>query len=92
MSEVLHMKPYQLVNFVQTGEKCIRSVDITLLKWIRYDESKKSLVTKYMPEPYTEQRNKKLYGLIKQNQVPDDRWPEYNIQIVGHAGTVIFFY
>ena len=86
---VLTTKPYQLVNFIRSGRKAVtRSVDITLLKWIRYDKIKKRFVTKYMPEPYTHERTTILYDLIqveKKASAPKD-WPEYKIKIVGHAG------
>ncbi|XP_043463672.1 uncharacterized protein LOC122499402 isoform X2 [Leptopilina heterotoma] len=88
MAKMVEMKPYQLVNFIEEDEQTItRSVDITLLKWIRCDQSRNKLVTKYMPGPYNDKTNKILYNLIKKNEAPRDNWPEYDIKIVGHADT-----
>ena len=65
---VLTTKPYQLVNFIHSGRKGVtRSVDITLFKWIRYDKIKKRFVTKYMSEPYTDERTTILYDLIEKS-------------------------
>lgn len=85
--KIITPKPFQLIHFIQRDRKPqARPVDITLLKWIKYNILKKKIVTKYMPEPYTDERNIFLYDLIeRQEEAPDD-WPEYTIKIVGHAG------
>ncbi|XP_043473403.1 uncharacterized protein LOC122505687 [Leptopilina heterotoma] len=86
---VLQIKPFQLVQFISPGKRSVtKSIDITLLKWMRFDEKKKKFVTKYMPPPYNDETSTILYDLIhKQGDVPDDSWPEYPIQIHGHADT-----
>lgn len=62
-----------------------RCVDITLFKWIRYDNSTSKFVTKYMPEPYEDESNVILYDLIKKEAPAPEDWLEYNVKIVGHA-------
>ena len=63
---VLTTKPYQLVNSIRSDRKAVtRSVDITLFKWIRYEKIKKRFITKYMSEPYTDERTTVLYDLIE---------------------------
>ncbi|XP_051165238.1 uncharacterized protein LOC127289166 [Leptopilina boulardi] len=86
---ILTCKPFQLVHFTSSGKSEItRTVDITLLKWIKYDDKKKQFLTKYMPPPYTEETNKLLYDLIQNNSdIVDNNWPNYVVKIVGHADT-----
>ncbi|XP_043464227.1 uncharacterized protein LOC122499782 [Leptopilina heterotoma] len=86
---ILTCKPFQLVHFTSSGKSRItRTVDITLLKWINFDNKKKQFLTKYMPPPYNEETNKLLYDLIQNNEDALDRnWPEYVVKIVGHADT-----
>ena len=88
MSDIVFVKkPYQLVNFLRSGRRPLTiSVHITLFKWIKYDKVKNKFVTKYMPEPYTEERNHYLYDLIQKNATAPEEWPEYHIKIIGHAG------
>lgn len=85
---ILQIKPFQLVQFISSGKRsATKSIDITLLKWMRFDEEKKKFVTKYMPPPYNDETSATLYDIIqKQGDVPDDSWPKYVIQIHGHAG------
>ncbi|XP_043473399.1 uncharacterized protein LOC122505683 [Leptopilina heterotoma] len=85
-STVLTAKPFQLIQFIQVGRQPKkRSVDITLFKWMRYDKVKKRLVSKFMPEPYTDETKNVLYDMIRKQQKAPLNWPEYCIKILGHA-------
>lgn len=86
-STVFTVKPFQLIQFIQVGRQPKkRSVKITLLKWMKFDKIKKKIVSKFMPEPYTEETNEILYKMIKQHQDASPNWPEYCIKILGHTG------
>ena len=73
---VLTTKPFQLVTFIRPGRQPMtRCVDITLLKWIRYDNLKNKFVIKYIPEPYNDEANVILYDLIEKEAPAPEDWP-----------------
>lgn len=78
---------YQLVEFVgEEIENDKKSIDCVPTKWIEFDIIIGQCFTKFMPPPYTKEKEKLLHKMIIDTLDPLDEWPRYPITIRGRAG------
>lgn len=85
-------KTFMIVHFtesVNNEEKCI---DCVPSMWVFLDKKKCQIMTKFMPPPYTVQKCNTLHKLVKDKENAPDKWPSYPVQILGHAGMLLFIY
>lgn len=76
---------YQIVEFIMWGPKSTRKTDVVPISWMNYNKKTVQIQTKFLPKPYTEETCALLHHLVKNNVEPLDRWPEYNVKLVGQA-------
>ena len=78
---------YKLVVFLD-NESSILSVDIVPSSWVFWDEAQNSLVSKFMPPPYTAVKRIKLQNLIEAGEPPIKTWPTFRVETRGRASNV----
>lgn len=87
--------PYKLVEFAKEIKDGIKSVDIVPSSWIFYDDTT-GLMTKFMPQPYNDEKLAYLHSLMQLKVPAPENWPNYTINVRGEASkllnTFISFY
>ena len=78
---------FKLIHFL--GEKIRggkRSCDIVLSSYIRYDDVKNCLFSKFKPPPYEDSDLLEISFIVKNKLPAPQNWLEYKIKILGEAG------
>ncbi|KYM97007.1 hypothetical protein ALC62_12320 [Cyphomyrmex costatus] len=77
---------YKLVIFLDI-KSSVLSIDIVTSSWIYWDKERNSLVSKFMPPPYTAAKRIKLKNLIEAGYPPIKTWPSFRVETRGRAKT-----
>lgn len=90
MSTLNKKNTFNIVNFFKsTTYEDKKSMDCVPSTWISFDPENQELVAKFMPPPYTKKKSNVLHDLVKNNNIPLEKWPQYPIKILESAGRVI---
>ncbi|KYN13740.1 hypothetical protein ALC57_14063 [Trachymyrmex cornetzi] len=76
---------YRLVVFV--NKKKTKEIEIVSSSWIYSDKLSSTLLCKFMPGPYNNEKINKLVHMVKNGLLPEDQWPSYPIELKGRAYT-----
>lgn len=92
MTEVVYQ--YQLVEFIdEKNEAGKKLIDCVPTNWVTFDTVVGQCYTKFMPPPYTIERNKQLKKMIINGDDPPYEWSQFCVRIRGGAGKCnIFLY
>lgn len=83
------LRKYQLIKFndePEDDDNTLVNIDRVPCHWVRYSIEHGEIVAKFPPPPYTKQKQTLLEKLIKTEGTPPPSWPEYPVQLIGHAG------
>ncbi|CAL1680897.1 unnamed protein product [Lasius platythorax] len=88
MSTLNKKNIFNIVNFYKsTTYEGKKSMDCVLSTWISFEPENQELVVKFMPPPYTKKKSNVIHDLVKNNNIPLEKWPQYPIKILESAET-----
>jgi len=62
-----------------------KEINIVPSTWLYSDKISSTLLCKFMPGPYNNERAKKLLHMVKNSSSPEEDWPSYPVELVGRA-------
>ena len=72
-------------NNINEENDCGEQIDIVPGFWLKFDPEIGSLVTPFLPPPYDATAIKELHKIVKNRKDPLGIWPEYPVELRGHA-------
>jgi len=81
---------YRLVMFLNKKKR--KEIDIVPATWINYEEASDTLLCKFMPAPYDNEKIAVLRKMVMTCDEPLKEWPMFPIDVRGKACKYTFYH